>query len=195
MTRGLSSAAEAAATSEVVSLCWLVYLDFESGPVRVTSLPHVLMHDADGNGVEETWLGVGNLGGVSPIEETSQVEATSATLSLSAIPPEQIAVALGEHYQGRICNIYLAFLNPDDSHEVIDSFLLWSALMDTMELTLGETAECRLTVESPLARWNQPLQWTWSDEDQQSFYPGDKGFQFVNMTVEKEIRWGRFGPG
>ena len=49
------------------------------------------------------YLGIGTLGTISPIEETTDIAARGISLQLSGVPTAQIAIALTENYQGREC--------------------------------------------------------------------------------------------
>ena len=56
------------------------------------------------------YVGVGNLAGCSPIQESSDGRANGITLSLSGIPSDLIS-AMFEHVQGRSAKVWLGFLD------------------------------------------------------------------------------------
>lgn len=183
MTRDITTAAITAATGETVRLARLVNADFESGPVRV--------HDGVGTLTWEdnAYAGVGNYGGVSAVEEDSELSASKVSFTLSGIDPTLISIALGEQYQGRPITSYVAFL--DEAGQIIlDPVVEFQGRMDTMNLTLGALATIELTAVDARADWDRPRIGRWNGADQQARFPGDKGLDFAEQTTEKELRWG-----
>jgi hypothetical protein len=142
----------------------------------------------DGN----DYLGVGNFGGVSStIEETSELSANGMALVLSGVDPTQLAIALGENYQGRPATIYLGFLDDTSYQLVADPIIIFKGRMDTMEIKTGEMATITLRIENRLADWDRPKVLRYNNQTQQTLYQGDKGLEFVEQATEKEIFWGR----
>jgi len=47
------------------------------------------------------YLGIGTLGSISPVEETTDLAARGISMQLSGVPTAMLAVALTENYQGR----------------------------------------------------------------------------------------------
>lgn len=166
----------------------LVKLDFDSAPLYMNSSPYSLVFNGD------TYLGVGNLGAISIIQEGTDLQARGIELTLSGIPPELISIALSETYQGRDCEIYLGFLASSHEHSslIADPVQLGSWLMDTMDIVMGKTATISLLAESRLIRWDKPRASRYTNEEQQHRFAGDKGLEFVAQMAEKQLVWGRF---
>jgi hypothetical protein len=183
MSRGQSSAVDAALASGNVPLLSFVEMDFPSGFLRVNNSAISISW----NGYD--WLGVGRVGSIDSIEEGAGLESRGMRFRVSGVPQANIATALGQQYQGRSCKVWLAPLSSD--HIVIaDPVLVFWGRMDVMDIELGETATITVTAESRLADWQRPRVRRYTDEDQQAEYPGDKGFEFVAQMVEKELKWG-----
>ena len=95
MSRSISAAVEAAVESANVALVLFVELDFQSGFLRVCNAPYTISW----NGYD--WLGIGHLGGIDPIPESTGLEAAGVALRLSGVPSsgegasEHIATTLG----------------------------------------------------------------------------------------------------
>lgn len=141
----------------------------------------------------DTYIGVGNFGGITAVEESSDIRPYGVKLTLSGIPTEMISQAIGEHYQGRDARLYLALLN--DQHQVVnDPVLIWRGRMDHMDVEMGEQAVISLNCEGRLADWDRPRVRRYNDADQKSRYPGDRGLEFVAAAAEKELFWGQVGP-
>lgn len=185
--RDVSLTIQSILASDNVPLLALVELDFVSGFVRATNAGY----DFQWNG--HTWVGLGQLGGISQIQEGRDLEMHGCSLTLSGIPPEFISLALSDEYQGRDATIYTAIL--DANHQIIaDPIITFKGRMDTMKIAMGQTATIELSIESMLTDWERPRVRRYNHEDQISEYPNDKGFEFVTQMVEKELVWGRPTP-
>lgn len=183
MSRDMTAAAITAAESEVVRVVLMADLDFESGHFRVHTGAGTLYF------LGNPFIGIGDIGKVSELEETAQVQSSGLSLALSGIDPDLLSVALGENYQGRDVVLYLGLL--DAGLQLIqDPVTLWRGRMDTMNIVLGETATITVTAKNPLADWDRPRVRRYNNEDQQAKYPGDLGLEFVEKSINKEILWG-----
>jgi hypothetical protein len=186
----LGSSVVTALESSNVPCIVFVEMDFGSGFVRVTNAPYTFTW----NGY--SWIGLGALGGIDSVEEGANLEARGVALRLSGVPidgegdSENIAIALGEHYQGRDCRIWVAILN--DSFSIIDSpKLLFVGRMDNMEIEIGQTATIVLKAESRLADLERPRVRRYNGADQKDVYPTDLGLDFVEQVTEMAILWGK----
>jgi hypothetical protein len=184
MSRTLTTAVANALAGEVVPALLLVDLDFSSGHLYVNNSALTFAWNS------QTWLGLANLGSVEAIAEHSGLEMSGVRLTLTGIPSEMISIALGEHYQGRACVIYLAPLSSDYA-VLADPVQVFSGRIDTMEISLGDTASITLTAESRLTDWERPRVRRYTHEDQLAEHPGDLGLEFVPQMAEKVLVWGR----
>lgn len=183
MSRDLSASVDAALAAEHVPFVMFVYLATDN-PVRVTNAPYTINWDG------HDWLGLGLLGGISPIEEGTRLEMYGINLTLSGIPAEYLSTALGTHYQGNDAKVWLAPL--DAAMQIItDPVLVFHGRMDVMNIELGDTATITVTAESRLTDWNRARVNRYTDQEQQRLYPGDKGLEFVAKTADMELVWGR----
>lgn len=184
MTRSLTTAVSAAAQAPVVRPVYLARLDYASGVVRLASAPFDLAWGG------ESYLGVGSLGAITAVEEGADLQTWTVQLQLSGVRSELIAIALGEHYQGRDARLLLALV--DDQHALIaDPVVIFRGRMDTQDIELGETGTIVLTVQSRLADWHRPRVSRYTDAEQRARFAGDKGLQYVNQMADKTLHWGR----
>lgn len=167
-----------------VPLLLFVEMQFGGGTVRVTNAAY----NIPWNGY--TWLGLANFGSIEPIEEGVVIQSYGIAFKLSGINSNNIEIALAEEYQNKEANIWLATLDPNTFAIQGSPTLIFSGLMDTMPIELGDTATITVTAESRLIDWDRPRILYYTDEDQQALYPGDLGLQYVNETVDKAIVWG-----
>ncbi|WP_454757002.1 hypothetical protein [Cupriavidus campinensis] len=184
MTRNIDSATVAAVTAPHVPYLHLVQLDFVSAPLRLCTAGY----DVAWNG--ELWLGVGMVGSIDQIQEQATLEATGVSMTISGVPSELVSATLNEQYQGRPCRIWVAPLR-DDLQIVSQPVRLFSGRMDTMDVEVGSTATITVTAESRMVSWDKARVRRYNNEDQQSKYPTDRGFEYVSQMVEKELLWGR----
>ena len=185
--RDVTVSVETVLGSSNVPMLALVELDFSSGFVRATNAGY----DIQWNGY--TWIGLGQVGGISQIQEGRELEMHGCALTLSGIPSEYISLAMSDEYQGRNATIYTALL--DEDHQIIaDPIITFKGRMDTMRIAMGQTATIELSIESMLTDWERPRVRRYNHEDQISEYPNDKGFEFVAQMAEKELVWGRPTP-
>jgi len=183
MSRDITTLNKDASKADVVTPILFVFMDFDS-PLYVNTSPYPFSFGGN------EYLGVGTLGKIEAIEEGTNIQARNIRLQLSGIPPELITIALDEHYQGKSCIVYLGFLDSD--HALIDDpFIVFSGLMDVMDINIGKTAEIMVTAENKLADWARPRISRYTNVDQQEKYPNDKGLEFVAEMADIEIVWGR----
>lgn len=162
---------------------------------------------------DKVFSGGGNFVGVSPIEETQDIQAKGIVASLNGIPSSLISLALGERVRGRPFRMYLGIvgsqdfvatedepgsikLEDDSGYVLVENALfstpyrIFSGLMDVMEFTDdGSSADIRLSVENSLIIGQRAKIARYTVEDQRKRYPFDKGFVFINQLQDKEIVW------
>lgn len=160
-----------------------VELQFSSGTIYATNLPVTVTWNA------HDWIGLGNLGGISAVEEGENIQAYGLSLTLSGVQPGYVSIALGEQYQGRVAKVYLGLFN--DSYALIaDPVVVFRGRMDNMELAQGDMFTIKVNCEGRLADFERARVRRYNHEDQIAVYPNDKGFEFVPQMVEKTLNWG-----
>lgn len=195
----------------VVYPFFAIDIDFDTGPLYVWSgIGDITINS-------KTYLGAGQLLNISSVEETTEIEAKGATITMSGIPSSFLALALTEPYQGRECRIYFGFKQVSSENWLLNSALwndagvwvdtaLWldtyesgylytevfSGELDQMNISEeANTATIAVTVENVLIKLERPVVRRFTNEDQKSRFPNDKGLEFVASLQDKEIFWGR----
>jgi hypothetical protein len=161
-----------------------------------------------------TYVGTGNMLQISEVKETADIAAAGATLTLSGIPTEMLALALQEPYQGRLCYIKFGMIgaNKDFLLKQDGSFLLledsssidistgdpdaltdlFVGYMDQMNIDEGpETSTIGLAVESKLIDLERPRVQRYTSASQKARYAGDLAFDFIPDLQDKPLSWGR----
>ena len=166
---------------------------------------------------QKEYFGVGTLLEISAIEETAEIAARGASITLSGIPSSVISLALSEPYQGRGCNIYFGTFAARGSGNVGDKVLkedtdfvlledgskitlndrstqltqVFAGYMDTMNIEeSAETCTVELTVENKLITLERARVARYTSAFQKSLYPNDKGLDFIEDMQDKSISWG-----
>lgn len=158
-----------------------------------------------------TYTGVGNLLQISDMQESSDIAAYGATITLSGIPSAYVSLAVNEPYQARKAIIQFgvvggsesALLMEDGSYILLEdggkilleglatsSATIFSGEMDQMNISYGpETVTISLNVESRMVNLRNPRIRRYTDEDHQSRYPGDVAFEFVTRLQNESLEW------
>jgi hypothetical protein len=188
MSRTLSSEMQAVATAEVVRPVYLIDMEFSSGSVYLWSGLGDLTFNSN------TYIGAGDLLSIGAIQETTELTANGASVTLSGIKQSLLTIARDEPYQGRPLIIRLGAF--DDAGDLISSpVIMFSGFMDVMTIAdAGETSTINVTAENKLIAFQTTAVRRYTAEDQKIEHPADKGFEFVAKIQEKEIVWGRPSP-
>ena len=189
MARSITTAFKNAIKSSVVRPFLAVELEFSTGTLRFWNGYGDLSMTAGGS--LNTFTGLGDLLGVSPISESDQIEAIGASLSLTGIKSSFISTALTGNYTNRNASIFFGVF--DTSKNVIsDVYTLFKGKMDIMKIDEGsESATITLNLENRLIALDRPLNRRFTHEDQQERFSGDLGLEFVPDLQDKEIIWGK----
>lgn len=186
MSRGLSVAVVNALEAEVVRPVTFAELDFASGIIRVHD--SIGTYSVGGN----AYLGVGDLGSVSQIEEGTDIAPYKVTLRLSGLDPtiSNIATAGTEDYYLRPVNIYLGLLDEDEDL-ITDPSLIWSGFMDVMTLSSGgvQGDEIQLNCESELAKVQRSANLKYTHVQQQRVNSNDLFFEYLQEIENAKILW------
>src|SRR6266853_1586816 len=181
----MTAACLAAIQSAALRPALFVEAHFTSGPIYVWSGIGSIIWGG------HPWTGVGSLGSVSTIEESSTVEAKGITLSLSGIDATLLEDILLEFQVGLPAIVTVGFF--DASGVLIaDPVCCFAGRMDqpTLDVT-GTSATISINCENRLLEMNVAVDRRYTNEDQQRDHPGDRGFEFVNSIQEAQIYWGR----
>jgi len=138
----------------------------------------------------QNWLGTGDLGNVSAIEEGSGVSPYKITLSLSGIDSTISNAALTEDYYMRPVTLYLGALDANDDL-LANPTEVWAGFMDQLNVSLGADNDAiELTAESELAKFDRASNKRYTDSNQQAAHSGDLFFEYLQDIDGIKVRWG-----
>lgn len=162
----------------------LAEIDWPGGMVRVWTGYGSLSWNS------QTWLGTGDLGSVSAVQESSDGTANGLTLTLNGIKAANIVEILSNSVQGKSAKLYFGLLaSPGvwdiEPYCVFDGFIDFPRIEDT-----GDRATIHLQLEKEFIDQRAQSRRS-TDQDQKIDYPNDKGFEYVAGLANKTILWGR----
>ena len=185
MSRGFPTAVADALSAGHVVLVTFAKLEFPSGTIYV--------HNSIGTYTwgGQDWLGTGDFGEISQIEEGADVSPYKITLTLSGLDATVSGAALNEDYYMHPVTLYLGALDADDEL-IADPTIVWEGVMDQMDLTIGQNNgdSIQLTAESELARFDKSSNKKYTHSQQQNDHSGDLLFEFMADIEDAKIRWG-----
>lgn len=204
-TRDISAAIQNSLEDDVVYPFFAIEMLFDTAPIRLWTGYGTLVFE----GTE--YLGTGILLDVSAIEETTEISARGATISLSGMNSEVISLALQSAYQGRVCNIHFgmfsrgSLLQEDNFYILLEDgsridlesqdtglTQIFSGYMDEMNIDEGpDTGAIELKVENKLVDLERARTRRYTSGYQKSVYPNDLGLDFVESLQDKPVVWGR----
>jgi len=183
MTRSITSNMLTQFSAKEVELFLALKLNFDSGTIALwTGYGDITFGS-------QSYTGAGTLLGFSTVEETSEIAARGAQVTLDGIETSIVSLALQEPYQGRKALIYLGALS--SGAVVADPTLIFDGRMDVMTIEdSGDTCTISLTLESRLIDLERSRVRRYTTEDQKVNFSNDKGFDYVADLTDKQVNWG-----
>lgn len=203
--RTLGDFLESVMTTGNNNLDFLAEFEFPSETLYMWTGYGTITHDG------KDYIGGGNLVGISPYEETQEMEARGLQFTLSGVPSTLLSAAFLENYQGRKCRLYMAAVNNGDmillaedgdsltteddnyfavSQRVVDTYNIFTGLMNTMDIVdTGTTSTITLSAENILTLLKRTKTSRYTDQEQQAKYPNDLGLSFISKLQDANIVW------
>lgn len=165
---------------------WLVEAFFAQGTQRWTNWPA----DLSWNG--NTFSGLGELGSVSEVQESTSGLAGKVTLKLSPVDVGLLSLAIGnvEGYRGRPVNIYLWPID-GNYRRVGNPILRHFGVMDQVSIKAdGDSGVIELSCLPAGANGQKRAQGLRVSHEQQVLRaPGDRGLEYVASLVNNPQLW------
>lgn len=110
--RWLTATQRTALNARRIRACYLVEIHFATGVLRYTTTPYTVIR----NGYE--WLGFGKLAGVEFPEETAELRASRARITINGLDAAAISLALNERTENVPLWVHLALMDPDTNAQL-----------------------------------------------------------------------------
>lgn len=168
--------------SDVVNFITAVEINFDLAPVRIWNGYRPITIDGD------EYLGLATLMSVSGFDESMEIAAKGATVTIAGFDPSIVSVALQENYQNRSMKIMVGTLDGDTT----DMYTVFRGRLDTMDISeSGNGAVITVTAENRLIDLERARSSRYTSEDQKTYYPDDLGLDYVADLQDKSIDWGK----
>jgi hypothetical protein len=136
-----------------------------------------------------TWVGAGNLLGISDISETADLRANGITLSLSGLPSATIAIALAQAQMGLAGSVWLGMMSAAGV-VIADPYMAFKGKLDVPSIEdNGDTCVVSVSYEHQLIDLERPRIRRWTHDDAQIDYAGELGFQFMTQLQNQSIEF------
>lgn len=186
--RSLTSAAQITLASGNGALMLLVDMLFAQ-PLFLCTAPIAV----NWNG--HTYLAAGPLGKIDAATDTAG-DAQAVTFTLSGVPSENLALALGQSVRNIECYVRLAILNAM-THAIEDVSDVGAYVLDQLTVTEdGATATLSASAQSLARVFARPKPIRYTDGDQQLVFSGDRALEYIvaqstHQDVWPAAAWGR----
>ena len=186
MSRDISTLVQNALDDEVMYPFFAVELLFDGAQtLRLWTGVGTLSYDSN------DWFGTGSLLQIDTVEETSEIAAKGATITLSGVPNEVLSLALSEPYQGRQAKVYFG-VHIDGESDSASMTEVFAGYMDQMNIEENtEASTIQLTIENKLIDLERPRTARFTNAYQKYLYPDDKGLEFVESLQDRYLYWGK----
>jgi hypothetical protein len=182
MPRSLSTDLQTQVSSTATKTAFLVELNLSS-TIRLTDWYTNVTYDSN------SYEAGGSFLQVDATTETGQLQVDEINLGFSNVTDQVRSLVQNGAFTDKTVDVYLAYFNADET--IVGAINYFTGQIRSV--SISETIDSSIltmTVASHWANWNLTKGRHFSDESQQSFSSGDKGFEFATQ-VKKDVRWGR----
>jgi hypothetical protein len=181
MPRSLSTAIQTQISSTATKTAFLVELNLSS-TIRLTDWYSNVTYNSN------SYEAGGSFLSVDTTTETGQLQVDEINLGFSNITDEVRSLVQDGSFTDKTVEIYIAYFNEDET--IVGAINFFTGQIRNVSIQESiENSILNMTVASHWANWNLTKGRHYSDESQQSFSTGDKGFEFATQ-VKADVRWG-----
>ena len=181
MPRTLSAALQAQISAQQTSICYLVEFAL-STTVRATDFYTDLVFNGNSYSAGGSFLQI------NQTQETGELKVDEISVTCSNITNEIRSLVSNGNYVDKKVTVDLGFLDVNESLVGAINFFTGNIRSVAISET-GDNTDINIIVANHWANWSLTKGRHYSDESQQSFSAGDKGFEYATETKD-EIRWG-----
>ena len=181
MPRSLSTALQTQVSSTATKTAFLVELNLSS-TIRLTDWYSNITYDSN------SYEAGGSFLTVDSVTETGQLQVDEINLGFSNITDQVRSLVQTGAFTDKEVEIHLAYF--DSSDALVGAINYFTGQIRNVSIQEDiDNSILNMTVASHWANWNLTKGRHFSDESQQSFSTGDKGFEFATQ-VKSDVRWG-----
>jgi hypothetical protein len=180
--RSLSTDLQTQVSSTATKTAFLVELNLSS-TIRLTDWYSDVTYDSNSYEAGGAFLTVDST------TETGQLQVNEINLGFSNITDDVRSLVQDGEFTDKTVDIYIAYFNADET--IIGAINYFTGQIRNVSIQEDiDNSVLNMTVASHWANWNLTKGRHYSDESQQSFSTGDKGFEFATQ-VKTDVRWGK----
>jgi len=181
MPRSLSTDLQTQVSSTATKTAFLVELNLSS-TIRLTDWYSNVTYDSN------SYEAGGSFLSVDTTTETGQLQVDEINLGFSNITDEVRSLVQDGSFTDKTVEIYIAYFNEDET--IVGAINFFTGQIRNVSIQESiDNSILNMTVASHWANWNLTKGRHYSDESQQSFSTGDRGFEFATQ-VKSDVRWG-----
>jgi len=181
MPRSLSTDLQTQVSSTATKTAFLVELNLSS-TIRLTDWYSNVTYDSN------SYEAGGSFLSVDTTTETGQLQVDEINLGFSNITDQVRSLVQDGSFTDKTVEIYLAYFNEDET--IVGAINFFTGQIRNVSIHESiDNSILNMTVASHWANWNLTKGRHYSDESQQGFSTGDKGFEFATQ-VKSDVRWG-----
>jgi len=171
MPRSLSSALQTQVSSTATKTAFLVELNLSS-TIRLTDWYTNVTYDSN------SYEAGGSFLSVDSTTETGQLQVDEINLGFSNITNEVRSLVQDGAFTDKTVEIYIAYFNENET--IVGAINFFTGQIRNVSIQESiDNSILNMTIASHWANWNLTKGRHYSDESQQSFSTGDKGFEFA----------------
>ena len=181
MPRSLSTALQTQVASTATKTAFLVELNL-STTIRLTDWYSNVTYDSNNYEAGGSFLTVDS------ITETGQLQVDEINLGFSNITDQVRSLVQTGAFTDKTVEIHLAYF--DSNEAIVGAINYFTGTIRNVSIAESiDSSLLTMTVASHWANWNLTKGRHYSQESQEAFSSGDKGFEFATQ-VRDDVRWG-----
>lgn len=185
MTRTLHASWLSQSVAALSQPIQLAEIEFRSQMLRLCTG----IGDVTWNG--QTWIGNGWFEPTDGMLETEEFSEESVDIRLVGVPAATASLVLQESKHGGTLKVWLGFLNSSGAVIADPAPIIPLAHFDYAEIDeMAEGADVRLIYRNFFLDLEKTREYRWNGESQKLFFPGDRGFEYVEGLSKRKLWWG-----
>ncbi len=136
------------------------------------------------------YLGVGALGRIGTVTESTEIQADGTTIGLAGVNPELYQECMNDIQQGLPAKLYAGVLS-DTGQIVAQPYCFFSGYVDKSTISIQpQSLTIVLHLENLMSELQRAPMDRYTSADQELLYPTDSAFQWVETLNDQALRWG-----
>lgn len=168
--------------SDTPRIVMAVEILYKNAPVRA----HTGFGDKVIDG--QVYRGVGALGEIDAIPQTSKTSPSQLRLLISGLDPTLVAETLNTRTQGSKVKVMVCSL--DDNDDISSASIVFSGRVSTQRFSYDQQMAVEVEVVDRLADWQRKGALRFDYESHKSRNDGDEFFVYLAQMSSKPIHWG-----